>query len=170
MLRGNPTPCHAVTMAIARPSTIYDCNGRWAAGRSYVYTFMARDGDGPVYVKVGRSDNPVVRLGHVQVGCPFKIFRAAMVKCLSVDQAKRIEAEMHSSLAAFASSGEWFRFDWSAEEERRRLASTMEVVFASIPGWQLEEIDVHRAAAIQRQMVNERQRRSRANRLRSSMR
>ena len=37
---------------------VYDCNGRWALGRCYVYVLMARDASGPMYVKIGVSDDP----------------------------------------------------------------------------------------------------------------
>jgi hypothetical protein len=40
---------------------LYDCNDRWADGHTYLYLFMARDGDGPMYVKVGVSDDPYGR-------------------------------------------------------------------------------------------------------------
>lgn len=149
-------------MAIARPAATYDCNGRWAVDRSYVYVLMARDGDGPMYVKIGRSDNPMARVGALQTGCPFRFTKAGMVKCLSADQAKRLEAQLHHELSACASSGEWFRFDWSSERDRHRLLAAMNVVFAAIPGWTFEEIDLERAAAITRHVARDRQRRYRS--------
>ncbi len=153
-----------MTMGVVALRGLYDCNGRLAAWRTYVYVLMARDGDGPMYVKVGRSDNPIKRISNVQVGCPFRIVKAGMVKCLTIEQASSIERELHLLLQDHWSSGEWFRFDWKDTEQRQKLQSMMEVAFAGVPQWVFEEIDLERAARELRALVSERQRRSRENR------
>lgn len=147
---------------------MYDCNGRWAAGRSYVYLFMARDGDGPMYVKIGRSDDPVHRVRDVQVGCPFRIIKASMVKCASREQAKHVELALHRALEDRRSSGEWFRFDWGCAESRQALADALEFEFARIRDWTLEEIDLQKAARMFNALAAERQRRSRSKRSKKS--
>ena len=152
-------------MGIACVTGLYDCNGRVAAWRTYVYVFMARDGDGPMYVKVGRSDNPIHRLGEVQVGCPIPISKAGMVKCLTIEQSKRIEAQLHGMLAEWHSSGEWFRFDWTNETDKSSLMAMMNVAFAGVPDWKLEEIDKGEAVAAMRALARERQRLSRRRRM-----
>jgi len=134
----------------------------WAVDRSYVYVLMARDGDGPMYIKIGRSDNPFARVGALQTGCPIRFTKGGMVKCLSSDQAKRLEAQLHRELAAYSSSGEWFRFDWSNDHDRHVVLAAMNVVFAAVPGWKFEDIDLDRAMAIDRHLARDRQRRHRA--------
>lgn len=149
-------------MGAASPHVLYDCNGRIASWRTYVYFFMARDGDGPMYVKVGRSDNPIKRIGEVQTGCPFPIIKAGMVKCLSLDQTKRIERDIHCRLQNRHTSGEWFKFDWSDPMERESLQLAMTVVLVEVPEWNLEEIDIQRAAAMYTELATARQQRRRA--------
>lgn len=152
-------------MALSTVHGVYDCNGMYAAGRSYVYVLMARDGKGPMYVKIGRSDNPVQRAMQVQVGCPFSLVRASMVKCLDVNQAKSVEAKMHAEFAAEASSGEWFRFDWDSLEVRENMAARFGMTLnQNMRKWDLEEIDLNVAAKQQRVLMAERKRRSRLNR------
>ena len=126
-----------------------------------MYLFMARDGDGPVYLKVGRSDDPVRRVQDVQVGCPFRIIKASMVKCASVDQAKEVELALHRRLSDRNSSGEWFRFDWNNPADKEELADAAERCFAVIREWKFEEIDLQKAARMFRALAAERKRKSR---------
>lgn len=143
--------CHYGTMGdLSRGNGIFDCNGRWAAGRTYVYVAMARDGDGPMYVKVGISDDPYRRVPALQTGCPLKIFRAGMVKCASRDQAKRIEKKMHADLSPRHTIGEWFRFSWEEKPERAFLQATLEANFAEVREWKFEEMDMDKALDMKR--------------------
>lgn len=151
-------------MGASSPQVYYDCNGRIASWRTFVYFFMARDGDGPMYVKIGRSDNPIKRVGEVRTGCPLPIIKAGMVKCLDWNQAKRIEREFHRHLADRGSSGEWFRFDWHSSVDREHLQTVMGVVLAEVPEWKLEQIDLGKAASMYAELAAERQRKSRRNR------
>lgn len=144
-----------------RAGGLYDCNGRWAAGRTYLYLFMARDQDGPMYVKVGVSDDPYSRVIQVQTGCPIRIFRAAMMKCMSREQAKLIEAAVHRDLSPYASSGEWFRFDWSDSTHKAALNVAVECNMAVVRNWTMQEIDLTKASAMRRLIDTERQRRYR---------
>lgn len=144
-----------------RAEELYDCNGRWAAGRTYLYLFMARDGDGPMYVKVGVSDDPYGRVTQVQTGCPIKICKAAMMKCMSREQAKKIEAAVHRDLSPFASSGEWFQFDWGDLGQRRSLNAAVECNMAVVREWKVEEIDLEKAYAMKRWIDSERRRKFR---------
>lgn len=151
-------------MGLTRVCGLYDCNGRLAAWRTYVYFFMARDGAGPMYVKVGRSDNPITRLETVQTGCPLPIVKAGMVKCLTIEQSRKIERDLHTMLSGWHSSGEWFRLNWEEGDDKSALMGMMNVVFAGIPDWKFEEIDLGAAAAAVRALVRDRQRRSRIRR------
>ncbi|MFI8573505.1 GIY-YIG nuclease family protein [Stenotrophomonas bentonitica] len=144
-----------------RAEELYDCNGRWAAGRTYLYLFMARDSDGPMYVKVGVSDDPYGRVTQVQTGCPIKICRAAMMKCMSRDQARKVELAVHLDLAHYASSGEWFRFDWGDPSQRRALNNAVECNMAIVREWKMEEIDLAKAQAMKRFIDSERRRKFR---------
>lgn len=149
-------------MGIESIRGIYDCNGRFAAGRTYVYVFMARDGDGPMYVKFGRSDDPVSRVGQVQVGCPFRIIKAGMIKCLSLDQAKTVEKAFHSEFAQWATSGEWFRFDWTLDTVRQDVGSRIDFILSAyVRQYVFEQIDLEHAARQHRALLAERKRRSR---------
>lgn len=141
---------------------MYDCNGRFAATRTYIYMFMARDGDGPMYVKFGRSDDPVRRVTNVQVGCPFRIVKAGMVKCLSIEQAKKVESALHVEFSQWSTSGEWFRFDWTLQEVREEVNARVGMVLNShIREFAFEQIDLEHAARQHRALLAERKRRSR---------
>lgn len=155
--------CHSQIMGDSpHPLDFYDCNGRWAAGRTYLYMFMARDGDGPMYVKIGVSEDPFSRVTQVQTGCPIRIIRAAMMKCMSRDQARKIEKAVHVDLSPFSSSGEWFRFDWSDKAQRGALNSAIECNMASVRDWKLEQIDLSKAYAMKRLIEKNRRGRYRA--------
>lgn len=94
--------------------------GNWRTQPEYhceIYVAMARDGDGPMYVKVGISTQPEVRLASVQTGCPIKIIRAISFKCRTTALARAAEAAFHVHLGNYASSGEWFRFEWNDESK-----------------------------------------------------
>lgn len=151
-------------MGDSSPRVQFDCNGRIASWRTYVYFFLARDSDGPMYVKVGRSGNPIKRIGQVQTGCPIPIVKAGMVKCLGLEQAVKIERQFHSRLGDRKSSGEWFRFDWSKLDDRESLQAAITTIFIGVPEWKLEEIDLDKAAAMYAELAAERQRKSRKNR------
>ncbi len=129
---------------------VYDCNGRWALGRCYVYVLMARDSRGPVYVKIGVSDDPYTRIGGIQTGCPIPLVKAGMVKCRSREQARLIEKELHIELAPFGSSGEWFRFDWSDLSQKQALSAAIETHMSRVKGWVMESIDLAKVFAMKR--------------------
>lgn len=129
---------------------VYDCNGRWALGRCYVYVLMARDAQGPMYVKIGVSDDPYSRIGAIQTGCPIPLVRAGMVKCMSRAQARLIEKELHVELAPFGSNGEWFRFDWANVAHKQALNVAIEAHMSRVKDWALEDVDLQKVFAMKR--------------------
>lgn len=132
-------------MGVASLKDLYDGNGRFAAGRCYVYFLMAPN-DGWMYVKIGRSYDPVERLGELQVGCPFRITKAAKVQCLSVKQSQKVEKALHKQFCPENTNGEWFRFAWNEGDARRELMTRIEFVLnAHLRSWRFEEIDVPKA-------------------------
>lgn len=117
-----------------------------------------------MYVKIGRSDDPIGRVGAVQTGCPFRIVKAGMVKCLSVRQSRLFEARAHAALAPFHSFGEWFRFDWTQPDSKETLFAVIDGIVSSIRGGVFEEIDLDNAARMMRALEADRQRRYRSTR------
>lgn len=80
-----------------------------------VYALFARDGDGPMYVKIGISANPSIRMAGVQTGCPIKIKRGIAFTCKSRKVAVAAEQALLSAYSHCRASGEWIRLDWTAE-------------------------------------------------------
>lgn len=156
-------------MGLEHVSGMYDCNGRYALGRCYVYFILARDKlpASPMYLKIGLSENPIVRVRAVQVGCPVVVSKAGMVKCLSRKQAMLVEKDLHLEFADHSSSGEWFRFDWEAIGVRENMMERIErTLSARLREWKWENIDLASALAVQRILAAKRQSRSRARRAR----
>lgn len=104
-----------------------------------VYILFAKDGDGPMYVKVGISKTPGARIRSVQTGCPIRILRAIAFTCSSARTARAAEIAFHSALEPYKASGEWFRLEWS-DEVKASLHETVEKVMDTIRGKDLREV------------------------------
>lgn len=103
-----------------------------------------------MYAKVGISDRPEQRLSSLQTGCPFRMHRAAVIKCLSRKQAREVEAGIHASLAPFMSAGEWFRFDWSDIADRSALSTAIQSNASRVRDWKIEQVDIAKLSAMSR--------------------
>lgn len=92
----------------------------------WVYMLLCRD-DGPYYIKVGISQNPVKRLSSLRTACGVK---ARMLLCTEVwsrRAAARIEASVHAALDEWRVEGEWFKVQ---PEDRDRFNAAWSPVFA----------------------------------------
>lgn len=91
---------------------------------SFVYAIFI---DG--FCKVGHSRYPRKRMSEVQVGCPMAIRHALIVRLPTKGMALNVEATSHARLAAFHSSGEWFRTD-----DRAMVITTVREVATDLSG------------------------------------
>lgn len=78
---------------------------------------FCRDGDGPIYVKVGFSERPGARIGGLLTGCPIPAIRFASTELRDRRGARRAEKAMHAALAKWRGEGEWFCLLESDKEE-----------------------------------------------------
>jgi hypothetical protein len=77
-------------------------------------------------VKIGYAADPRKRLGDLQVGCPFPL---VLLDIFPTDNAREIEAALHSRFSAERMQGEWFDLGADgrlvARRAYRELASTI---------------------------------------------
>ncbi|WP_459061841.1 GIY-YIG nuclease family protein [Stenotrophomonas sp. PSU-St15] len=106
-----------------------------------VYIVMARDGSGPMYVKVGMSSHPESRLVSIQTACPLPLLRAMAFTCRSTALARAAEGAMHLHLREYSTVGEWFRFEWG-EESKGVLETAMNDLIEQVDGRNLRQIDL----------------------------
>lgn len=76
----------------------------------FVYTLLCRDGDGPLYVKFGRTTRPTVRLSELRHGSPIPARIYAFLHVPTEVTQKRVERALHKQFADRKTKGEWFRF------------------------------------------------------------
>ena len=86
-------------------------NGDYALNR-YVY-IICRVVNGQITqpVKIGISNNPIVRLRELQTGSPHKLIILRSLLCRNWPDAADIERKMHAELSRFCEDGEWFNVD-----------------------------------------------------------
>lgn len=76
-----------------------------------LYCMVTADQGGKAFFKFGVSSSPTSRIDSVQTGCPVRIVEILFLPGFSRRAAQNAEREIHSMLAAYRSSGEWFCFD-----------------------------------------------------------
>jgi Meiotically up-regulated gene 113 len=85
----------------------------------YVYALFCMDKDGPLYVKFGRTRDPMQRLRGLTTGCPVPAKYFATVEVKGEVMQANLEKGLHAQFADRRTSGEWFRFDPSIETDKR---------------------------------------------------
>lgn len=100
----------------------------------YVYAmFCELEGIG--CVKVGITKNPAKRLGQLKTSCPLPI---GMFAVINTGRSRRIarycERELHRLFVDRSINGEWFRFDFACEDDKREFNDTCRDVFRRVLG------------------------------------
>jgi predicted GIY-YIG superfamily endonuclease len=75
---------------------------------SYVYMLLCRD-DGPIYVKVGMTDDLYGRLRSLRNGCPITPRRFCSMEFPSRRWALNAERALQKAFKRWKAHGEWFR-------------------------------------------------------------
>ena len=109
-------------------------NGRLRG--TYVYMLLCRD-DGPIYVKVGISDNPYKRLLMLRGGCPVTPRRFLSFEVRSRKKALQVESAIHAALDRWLAHGEWFKVN-KAEKPEFNLALATAIAPHKETGWPCE--------------------------------
>jgi hypothetical protein len=97
---------------------------------SYVYMLVCRDGDGPVYVKVGITDSLDNRLQQLRAGCPVTPLQFFTLGVPNRRRARLIERRLHSFLQDWWQQGEWFCLDI---KDKPRFNAEISSALASLP-------------------------------------
>jgi len=87
----------------------------------FVYLLLCRDGDGPIYIKVGITGAPKKRLLALRAGCPVepRYFYSAQTR--SRDWARKVERDQHTAFARWRTQGEWFSLKMEDKQEFNAL-------------------------------------------------
>lgn len=142
----------------------YLLNGRYSTGdfeHHYVYAIFFQDGNGPGYIKFGRSKNPSSRLTQIRTACPIPAKRFATVEIgPSEGVAQKVERAILDRFSdrKIKKRGEWFRFDFSDPNDKREFnsgtKSALERILGSRHGWwehisvpDLDQVETGRRAA-----------------------
>jgi hypothetical protein len=88
-------------------SAYYDRDGRVTG--SYVYMLLCPDTEF-IFIKVGMSQNPIKRLGSLKTACAVAPETLAIMPVQSSYIAASLEKALHTALAPWRTTGEWFRF------------------------------------------------------------
>lgn len=94
---------------------LYRTDGTWHG--SYVYLLLCRDGDGPIYAKIGISDSPLDRFASLRNNCAVEPRQFMYVHCRSRRLARTVESELHDAFKRWRVAGEWFKLDLAAKPE-----------------------------------------------------
>ena len=88
----------------------------------YVYALLCRDSGGPIYIKFGRSKDIVSRITSLQTGIPIEIKYIAFVDVgWSLKNACAVERSLHRQFKDRNTSGEWFKFDFDSELDKKEF-------------------------------------------------
>ena len=60
----------------------------------FVYTMVCRDGDGPLYVKIGKTRNLFSRFSQLRMGCPIPALYFTVVACGTRAQQDELEKRL----------------------------------------------------------------------------
>lgn len=93
----------------------------FSSGRHYVYAMLCRDGDGPLYIKIGKSDNIGQRLSSLRSSCPIPAKWFAVVECVNHIRQRELEVGIHRKFKHRKTKGEWFKFDSDSDADKREF-------------------------------------------------
>jgi hypothetical protein len=102
----------------------------------FVYAACTEDG----FVKVGVSRTPFDRIYQIHCGSPSPVRAAQWVYIGSIQKGREIEKRVRKEWDARHTRGEWYRFDYSIEADKRdfhdTLGAVVEVVTGIKPAWE----------------------------------
>lgn len=101
----------------------------------FVYAACTEDG----FVKIGISRTPYDRIYSIHCGSPSPVRAAQWVWVGSLSKGQEIEKRVRKEWEGRHTRGEWYRFDYSAEADKRdfhdTLSAVVEVVTGAKPEW-----------------------------------
>lgn len=92
-------------------------------------------------VKIGISEVPHNRLADIHHNCPFPIEKAMWSFVGRKKRARATESAIHKAFRNRNTRGEWFKFDYTKEEDKREFHDMMNACFVAQtkdkPQWKL---------------------------------
>ena len=94
-----------------------------------MYALLCQDTDGVGYIKIGRSRRVWQRIDALLTGCPIPAKYVAIAKMPNKTMTGRIERRLHKAFKDRKTQGEWFRFDFSNNDDKRVFNSECRKAF-----------------------------------------
>lgn len=91
----------------SRLRMVYMPNGSFSAYKLGMYVYFIVACSDPPLTKIGSSNNPQLRLGHLQVGSPVPLELIHTWRCKSASDALQSEKWLHHLFAKHRRHGEW---------------------------------------------------------------
>lgn len=131
----------------------------------FVYAALGDTGR-PVFVaKIGISTTPLKRMAQVHMNSPYPIVAGMWAMVGGQAQARRAESRIKKAFADRSTRGEWFEFDQTKDEDKRRFNFTVKSLCAAAANRELEwhrvqkrEIEAFIAADMQVSLENSKKR------------
>lgn len=115
------------------------CSAAMDQRRYYVYAMLCQDGDGPGYVKFGRTGRIGDRLCQLRTNCPIPARFFAIMQVLDYEISVRTEKRLHDQFADRRTTGEWYRFDFCSVDDKRAFNDGCREAFKhtmqDVKGW-----------------------------------
>jgi len=110
----------------------------------FVYAMLCQDGDGPLYVKFGRSRNITKRLSQLRTSCPIPAKFFAVVQVVTESQQGHLERGLHAQFKKRRTTGEWFKFDSNSKDDKRAFNDGCLIQFVAClgSGYKWEKISI----------------------------
>lgn len=114
-----------------------------APDRYYVYAMLCQDGDGPLYVKFGRSCDIERRMTELRHGSPIPGRWFLYVETGGPLAQGNLERGLHKRFKARRTRGEWFRFDAYSEEDKKEFRDGCRIVYSMVTLGELRWKRIH---------------------------
>ena len=101
----------------------YNIEGRLAG--CYVYMLLCQEQGGPIFVKIGMTDDPLTRFRALRNGCPHTPRSFAYFETYSRPEARSVERALHKAYAPWHAHHEWFCF---VEEDKKAFNHVWQTV------------------------------------------
>lgn len=111
--------------------------------RYYVYAMLCQDGDGPLYVKFGRSCDAEARMMQLRQGIPIPARWFLYVEVAGPRSQSNLEKGLHRRFKARRTRGEWFKFDAYLDSDKAEFRDGCKAEYAMITGGDLRWRRIH---------------------------
>jgi len=97
---------------------------------------LCSEDEGPIYVKVGISKDPISRLRHLKTHCPLPAQYLFVSRVRSRDVARRIEKRVLKGAGKWRAEGEWLKLSLADKPDFNELLRSVVSIYTT-PDWPL---------------------------------